>query len=55
MKVGLVHDWLNQMGGAEKVLLQLSGMYPDALVQTSLYSADLVDPEFRNLNVSTSF
>ena len=55
MKVGLVHDWLKQMGGAEKVLLQLSGMYPDALVQTSLYSADLVDPEFRNLNVSTSF
>jgi glycosyltransferase involved in cell wall biosynthesis len=37
MKVALVHDYLNEFGGAERVLLTLSEMYPDAPIYTSYY------------------
>lgn len=37
MKVALVCDWLTTPGGAEKVLLQLHQMYPDAPIYTSQY------------------
>lgn len=37
MRVALVHDYLTQYGGAERVLEVLHGMYPDAPVYTSLY------------------
>ncbi len=37
MKLALVHDWLNQLGGAEDVLETLHGMYPSAPVFTSIY------------------
>ncbi len=55
MKIGLVHDWLNQMGGAENVLLQLSAMYPDAPVHTSIYGSGLVDARFGELDIRTNF
>ena len=35
--MALVHDWLNQMGGAEDVLETLVGMFPDRPVYTSMY------------------
>jgi len=37
MKVALVHDWLNQVGGAEDVLAALVRLFPDAPIYTSLY------------------
>ncbi len=40
MQLALVHDWLNQIGGAEDVLETLVGMYPDAPVYTSIYWRD---------------
>lgn len=40
MKVALVHDWLNQSGGAEVVLGVLHAMFPEAPVYTSI-----ADPE----------
>jgi glycosyltransferase involved in cell wall biosynthesis len=55
MKIGLAHDWLNQMGGAENVLLQLSAIYPDAPVHTSIYGPELVDARFGELDIRTSF
>ena len=36
-RVALVHDWLNQMGGAERVLLEISRLYPQAPIYTSIY------------------
>lgn len=36
--VALVCDWLTTPGGAEKVLLELHHMYPDAPIYTSQYS-----------------
>ena len=55
MSVALVHDWLNQQGGAEVVLEQLHAMYPEAPVHTSFYAPDLVDPAFRRLDIRTSW
>ncbi|HLD25186.1 MAG TPA: glycosyltransferase [Patescibacteria group bacterium] len=35
MKIALVHDYLGEFGGAERVLLALSDMYPDAPIYTA--------------------
>lgn len=35
MRIALVHDYLNEFGGAERVLMTLSEMYPDAPIYTS--------------------
>lgn len=37
-KIALVCDWLTTTGGAEKVLLELHHMYPEAPIYTSQYS-----------------
>ncbi|MBW4520318.1 MAG: glycosyltransferase [Scytolyngbya sp. HA4215-MV1] len=40
MKVALVHDYLTQRGGAERVFELLCKRYPDADIYTSLYDPD---------------
>ncbi len=40
MRLALVHDWLNQVGGAEDVLAELVSLYPDAPIYTSIYWRD---------------
>lgn len=40
MRVAIVHDDLVQWGGAERVLLGLSEIFPDAPIYTSLYNGD---------------
>lgn len=40
MKVALVHDYLTQRGGAERVFELLCKRYPDADIYTSLYDLD---------------
>ena len=42
------------MGGAERVLLTLGVMYPEAPIFTSIYGPDLVDEDFRGKHVRTS-
>lgn len=42
MKVALVHDYLNEFGGAERVLLALSEMYPEAPIYTTYYKKNSV-------------
>jgi len=37
MQIALVHDYLNEYGGAERVLAALSEMYPDAPIYTAFY------------------
>ncbi len=37
MNIALVHDWLNQLGGAEDVLSVLNQMFPHAPIFTSIY------------------
>ncbi len=40
MKIALVHDYLTQRGGAERVFELLCKRYPDADIYTSLYDRD---------------
>lgn len=55
MKVALVHDYLNQMGGAERVVLALHEIFPDAPLYTSIYDPKRVDPAFQKIDIRTSF
>ena len=43
MKIALVCDWLTNVGGAEKVLLAIHRLYPDAPIYTSKYSRRGID------------
>ncbi len=51
--VALVHDYLTQRGGAERVALTLAGGYPDAVVHTSLYDPEATFPGFADHEVRT--
>ena len=53
-RVALVHDWLNQMGGAERVLLEMARLWPDSPIYTSIFDPDALDEEFASLDVRTS-
>jgi glycosyltransferase involved in cell wall biosynthesis len=55
MKVALVHDYLNQMGGAERVVIAFHQMFPDAPIYTSIYDRQRVDPVFQEIDIRTSF
>ncbi len=55
MGMALVHDYLNQHGGAERVLEALHGLYPDAPVYTSLYDAAAMPAFYRTWDIRTSF
>lgn len=52
--VAIVHDYLNQPGGAERVVLAMAQMWPDAPIYTSLYRADSTFPGFGATDVRTS-
>ncbi len=43
MKIALVCDWLTNVGGAEKVLLELHHLYPKAPIYTSKYNKRGID------------
>jgi len=55
MRVALVHDWLTAYGGAERVLLEMHRMFPEAPIYTSVYSPDTLPAEFAGLDVRPSF
>lgn len=55
LKVAIVHDYLNQMGGAEWVLKVLHQIFPDAPIFTSVYVPSSVCPSFKSADIRTSF
>jgi glycosyltransferase involved in cell wall biosynthesis len=55
MRVAIVHDYLNQYGGAERVLEALHELYPDAPVFTSVYAPEAMPATYRNWDIRTSF
>lgn len=55
MKTAIVHDWLNQIGGAEDVLETLLEIYPRVPIYTSLYWRDGMPDHWRQWDVRTSF
>jgi len=55
LNVALIHDWLNQMGGAENVLERLVELFPEAPIYTSMYGPSLMPPAYRSWDIRTSF
>ncbi|MGD9001967.1 MAG: glycosyltransferase, partial [Anaerolineae bacterium] len=55
MDVALVHDWLNQIGGAEDVLETLTGMFPGAPIYTAMYWRDGMPRAYRNWDIRTTW
>jgi glycosyltransferase involved in cell wall biosynthesis len=49
--LALVHDWLNQRGGAEDVLETLAGMYPQSPIYTSMYWRAGMPATYRNWDI----
>jgi glycosyltransferase involved in cell wall biosynthesis len=52
--VAIVHDYLTQRGGAERVVLAMSRTFPAATIHTSVYEADATYPEFGERQIDTS-
>ncbi|MBI2677103.1 MAG: glycosyltransferase [Candidatus Yanofskybacteria bacterium] len=55
MRVALVHDYLNQYGGGERVLGFLCEMFPRAHIFTLIYDERLTGGAFRGRQIHTSF
>ncbi len=55
MKVALIHDYLIRFGGAERVLLELAKMFPEAPIYTFLYDQEKMGEWFSPERVRPSF
>jgi len=53
--LAIVHDWLNQIGGAEDVLTEIHAMYPDAPIYTSIYAPDKMPAAMRKWDIRTNW
>ncbi|MDE2636458.1 MAG: glycosyltransferase [Chloroflexota bacterium] len=53
MKIALVHDWLNQSGGAEDVLEALKRAYPGSPLYTSIYASSRMPAHYRDWDIRT--
>lgn len=51
MKIALVHDWLNQIGGAEDVLEALKSLYPASPVYTSIFDRSHMPAHFQDWDI----
>ncbi len=54
MKVALVHDYLNQFGGAERVLETLTEIFPEAPIYTIFYDPERIHGKFGDREIKTS-
>jgi len=55
MRLAIVHDYLNQYGGAERVLNALHELYPEAPIYTSIYEPSRLPSWYGRLDIRTSF
>jgi glycosyltransferase involved in cell wall biosynthesis len=55
MKIALVHDYLVQRGGAEKVLEVFAELFPYAPIYTLVYDKEAMQGLFANRDIHTSF
>jgi glycosyltransferase involved in cell wall biosynthesis len=53
VRIALVHDYLTQRGGAERVALSLRKAFPGSPLYTSLYEPERTFDEFRQVDVRT--
>jgi glycosyltransferase involved in cell wall biosynthesis len=52
--VAIVHDYLTQRGGAERVVLAMSRTFPSSTIHTSVYEPEATYPEFADRQIDTS-
>ncbi|PIS30420.1 glycosyltransferase family 4 protein [Candidatus Saganbacteria bacterium CG08_land_8_20_14_0_20_45_16] len=55
MRIALIHDYLNQFGGAERVVALLHQIWPDAPIFTSIYDQEKMPSAFSRMDIRTSF
>ena len=55
MKLAIVCSWLNQYGGAERVLEVVHDIYPEAPVYTSIYWPRALPERYRSWDIRPSF
>ncbi|GBE16807.1 GDP-mannose-dependent alpha-(1-6)-phosphatidylinositol monomannoside mannosyltransferase [bacterium BMS3Abin15] len=55
LRIALVHDFLTQYGGAEKVLEVLCEMFPEAPIYTLLHDQERMKGKFKDKEIHTSF
>lgn len=58
MKIALVHDYIKEYGGAERVLEALHKLFPKAPVYTTVYLPEYLGPHknrFKSWNIKTSW
>lgn len=54
-RIAIVHDYLVQFGGAERVVEALHDLWPSAPIFTSLYEPEAMPESFAAMDVRTSF
>lgn len=55
LKVAIVHDYLNQMGGAERVVAVFHKMFPEAPIYTTIVDQDKLLPELKDAIIHTTW
>lgn len=55
MKVAIVHDYLNQRGGAERVVAVLHEMFPEAPIYTTIVDRENLWPELASADIRSSW
>lgn len=54
-KIAIISEFLTVMGGAENVVLALHKAFPTATVFTAIYDEDRVLPEFKTMDIQTTW
>jgi len=54
LNIALVHEWITNVAGAERVLLQMHELFPKAPIYTAVFDAEKAKP-FSDLDIRTSF
>ncbi len=55
LRVAIVHDYLAQAGGAERVIEAMHELWPDAPIYTSVYDPKATFACFKDMDIRTSF
>lgn len=55
MRLAIVHDYLNQFGGAERVVSALHEIWPEAPIYTSIYDQQRMPDIFQRMDIRVSF
>jgi glycosyltransferase involved in cell wall biosynthesis len=54
-KIAVVHDYLTQKGGAERVVIAIMKTFPNADLFTSVYEPEGTFPFFKEIKINTTF